>query len=165
MKRIFSMILAALVTVSLAACSSADERTETVSQGQEREETAGTDSSVLIAYTREDPVSFAAEQIGNVTGGLMWEIGDGEPENFETYETVLLGFTADSDQLPDSVQDFLNAYDFGAKAIIPFVINGEDRMEELTSAISQIQPGALTRNNGLGISEENIEEHAQEITE
>lgn len=167
MKGIFRMILAALMTVSLAACSSPDERRETASQGQEREETenTGTDSSVLIAYTREDPVSFAAEQIENVTGGVMWEIGDGEPENFETYETVLLGFVADSDQLPDSVQDFLTAYDFGAKSIIPFVINGEDSMEELTGAISQIQPGALIRNNGLGISEENIEEHAQEITE
>ena len=38
-------------------------------------------------------------------------------------------------------------------------------MEELAGAISQIQPGALIRNNGLGISEENIEKHAQEITE
>ena len=45
------------------------------------------------------------------------------------------------------------------------MVNGEDRMEELAGAISQIQPGALIRNNGLGISEENIEEHAQEITE
>ena len=42
------------------------------------------------------------------------------------------------------------------------MVNGEDRMEELAGAISQIQPGA---NNGLGISEENIEEHTQEITE
>ena len=45
------------------------------------------------------------------------------------------------------------------------MVNGEDRMEELAGAISQIQPGALIRNNGLGISEENIEEHTQEITE
>lgn len=45
------------------------------------------------------------------------------------------------------------------------MVSGEDRMEELVGAISQIQPGALIRNNGLGISEENIEEHAQEITE
>ena len=51
MKGIFSMILAVLMTVSLAACSSADEKTETTVQGQEREETenTGTDSSVLIA--------------------------------------------------------------------------------------------------------------------
>ena len=45
------------------------------------------------------------------------------------------------------------------------MVSGEDRMEELAGAISQIQPGALIRNNGLGISEENIEKHAQEITE
>ena len=51
MKGIFSLILAVLMTVSLAACSSHEERRETASQGQEREETEtmGTDSSVLIA--------------------------------------------------------------------------------------------------------------------
>lgn len=34
MKGIFSMILAVLMTVSLAACSSADEKTETTFRGR-----------------------------------------------------------------------------------------------------------------------------------
>jgi len=45
------------------------------------------------------------------------------------------------------------------------VINGENLMDKLTDDISQIQPGALIRDNGLGISGENIEENTQEITE
>jgi len=38
-------------------------------------------------------------------------------------------------------------------------------INELTDRISQIQPGALIRGNGLGISGENIEEHTKEIAE
>ncbi len=45
------------------------------------------------------------------------------------------------------------------------MINGENLMDKLTDDISQIQPGALIRDNGLGISGENIEENTQEITE
>lgn len=38
-------------------------------------------------------------------------------------------------------------------------------MDELTDDISQVQPGALIRDNGLGIPGKNIEENTQEITE
>lgn len=168
MKQIITIFLAVLLMASMTACSNVNGNREIeANQNQKSESTEHRqqDTSILIAYTPEDEVAFAAEQIQAASGGVLYEIGEGEPENFETYETVLLGFAADTSELPDRVQEFLNTYDFGAKSIIPFVINGENVMDELTDDISQIQPGALIRDNGLGIPGKNIEENTQEITE
>lgn len=170
MKRIISLLFAVLLMASMTACSNSESNSENGNreavQNQSQEtEYKQTDSSILIAYTPEEEVTFAAEQVQAATEGVLYEIGEGEVENFESYETILLGFAADTEELPESVQEFLNAYDFGAKSVIPFVIDGESVIGGLTNAISQIQPGALIRDNELGISSEGIEENAQEITD
>ena len=167
MKQILVGILAVLIIMSFTACTADSNETEITSSRQETEEaeSISSNSRILIAYTGEAPVRFAAEQTEAAVGGTLWEISDTSLENFETYETVIIAFEADSGQLPGTVRNFLNTYDFGAKSVIPLIINGGDQLSKLTDDISRLQPGALIRDNGFAVSEDSIEAHAQEITQ
>ena len=54
------------------------------------------------------------------------------------------------------VYSFLEEYDFGAKTIIPFVTHGGSRFSQTVETISQLQPGALMRDNRLSISRNDV---------
>lgn len=89
-------------------CTADSNETEITSSRQETEEaeSISSNSRILIAYTGEAPVRFAAEQTEAAVGGTLWEISDTSLENFETYETVIIAFEADSGQLPGTVRNF-----------------------------------------------------------
>lgn len=86
-------------------------------------------------------------------------------ENFEQYEIVLLGYPNWWGDLPMPVYSFLEEYDFGAKTIIPFITHGGSGASRTVETISQLQPGALIRDNALVLSRNDVADSAEEVTE
>ena len=63
------------------------------------------------------------------------------------------------------VYSFLEEYDFGAKMIIPFVTHGGSGASQTIETISEIQPGALMRDNALILSRDEVSASGEAVTE
>ncbi|MFQ7217565.1 flavodoxin [Enterocloster sp.] len=85
--------------------------------------------------------------------------------NFEQYETILLGYPNWWGDMPMPVYSFLEEYDFGAKMIIPFVTHGGSGASQTIETISEIQPGALMRDNALILSRDEVSASGEAVTE
>ncbi len=164
MKRVCSFILIAVLLFTLEACSlspdtgssvaqagtSASERTRTVQQSH---------TNLLIAYAPEESgrVAEAASALQGVLGGDLLKIDANTTDDFSSYAFVLLGFDAEENALPQTIQDFLQKNDFGARTIYPFVTGKGNDSTAIFSAISQLQPGALMGDSALLLSADSDE--------
>lgn len=86
-------------------------------------------------------------------------------ENFEKYDTVILGFPNWWADLPMPVYSFLEEYDFGTKTIIPFVTHGGSGFSNTVNTISKLQPDANVSSNTLSLSRENVADSEGEVKE
>lgn len=77
-------------------------------------------------------------------------------ENFEQYDTVILGYPNWWGDLPMPVYSFLEEYDFGGKTIIPFVTHGGSGFSATRDTISKLQPGASVSGNTLSLSRQDV---------
>lgn len=84
-------------------------------------------------------------------------------ENFEQYETVILGFPNWWAEMPMPVYTFLEEYDFGAKTIIPFVTHGGSGFSGTRNTISELQPGAHVSDNTLSLSRNDVSDCEEEV--
>lgn len=84
-------------------------------------------------------------------------------ENFEQYDTVILGFPNWWGDLPMPVYSFLEEYDFAGKTIIPFVTHGGSGFSATTDTISQLQPDAQVSDNTLSLSREDVADAEDEV--
>lgn len=174
MGRKIALLLAVVLSLSLAACETGDraESTETeVSAGSQTEapETEESDisaseeswsagSNVLIAY-------FSVPEDVDTTdavAGASIVVRDGEKLGNTEYVAKLLQETVGGD-MPMAVYSFLEGYDFGAKTIIPFITHGGSRASYTVSTISQLQPGALMMGNELVLSRNDVAESEETI--
>lgn len=89
----------------------------------------------------------------------------GHVENFDQYETVILGFPNWWADLPMPVYTFLEEYDFGAKTIIPFVTHGGSGFSGTINTISQLQPGAHVSENTLSLSRNSVADSEAAVVE
>lgn len=85
-------------------------------------------------------------------------------EDFEKYETVILGYPNWWGDLPMPVYSFLEEYDFGAKTIIPFVTHGGSGFSNTLETISNLQPGAHVSDNTLSLSRNNVADSRETVT-
>lgn len=84
-------------------------------------------------------------------------------ENFEQYETIILGFPNWWADLPMPVYTFLEEYDFGGKTIIPFVTHGGSGFSGTISTISQLQPDAHVSENTLSLSRNSVADSEEDV--
>lgn len=63
------------------------------------------------------------------------------------------------------VYSFLEEYDFGAKVIIPFITHGGSGAAGTIDTISQLQPGALIRDNALVLSRGDVAGSAETVSD
>lgn len=84
-------------------------------------------------------------------------------ENFEQYETIILGFPNWWADLPMPVYTFLEEYDFGAKTIIPFVTHGGSGFSGTIRTISELQPGAHVSENTLSLSRNSVADSEEDV--
>ena len=71
-------------------------------------------------------------------------------ENFEQYDTILLGYPNWWASIPMPIASFLEEYDFEGKTIIPFCSHGGGRFGQSLTAIAKLAPNA-TMGDGLSI--------------
>ena len=71
-------------------------------------------------------------------------------EDFEQYETILLGYPNWWASIPMPIASFLEEYDFTGKTIIPFCSHGGGRFGQSLTAIAKLAPNA-TMGEGLSI--------------
>ncbi len=63
-------------------------------------------------------------------------------ENFEQYDTVLLGYPNWWASIPMPIASFLEEYDFAGKTVIPFCSHGGGRFGQSLTAITKLAPNA-----------------------
>ena len=86
-------------------------------------------------------------------------------ENFEQYETVLLGYPIWWGDLPMPLYSFLEEYDFEGKTIIPFIIHGGSRASRTIDTISELEPEAQIFKDALVISRDDVADSEKTVTD
>ena len=84
-------------------------------------------------------------------------------ENFEQYDTIILGYPNWWGDLPMPVYSFLEEYDFSGKTIIPFVTHGGSGFSGTRDTISKLQPNANVSDNTLSMDRENVADGDAEV--
>lgn len=84
-------------------------------------------------------------------------------ENFEQYETIILGYPNWWADLPMPVYTFLEEYDFGGKTIIPFVTHGGSGFSGTIRTISELQPDAHVSENTLSLSRNSVADSEEDV--
>ena len=159
MKKII-MMMAALLTMSLSACS----------QGNKKE---SKDMKVLVAYFSASGVTKGvAQQLAEVTGGTLHEI---KPEqlytdadldwrnkqsrssvemqdkssrpaitdkltNMQDYDVIYVGFPIWWYTCPTIINTFMEAYDFNGKTVIPFATSGGSSIKKACEDLKAAYP-------------------------
>ena len=158
MKKIV-MMLAALLTMSLSACS----------QNKENKDM----KKVLVAYFSASGVTKGvAQQLAEVTGGTLHEIKPEKPytdadldwrnkqsrssvemqdklsrpaitdklTNLQDYDVVYVGFPIWWYTCPTIINTFMEAYDFNGKTVIPFATSGGSSIKKACEDLKATYP-------------------------
>ena len=158
MKKII-MMMAALLTMSLSACSQTKENKEM--------------KKVLVAYFSASGVTKGvAQQLAEVTGGTLHEIKPAQPytdadldwrnkqsrstiemqdkssrpaiteklKSIKDYDVIYVGFPIWWNTCPTIVNTFMEAYDFKGKTIIPFATSGGSSIKKACEDLKAAYP-------------------------
>lgn len=82
-------------------------------------------------------------------------------DNFENYDTIILGYPIWWSTMPKLINTFLESYDFTGKTIMPFCTSGGSSIDTSVSAIKSECPNATVIDGFRGTgstSESQIEE-------
>ena len=160
MKKIL-MMMAALLTISLSACSQANKTKE------------NKDLKVLVAYFSATGVTKGvAQQLAEVTGADLHEIKPAQPytdadldwhdkqsrssvemqdkssrpaitaklQNMKDYDVVYVGFPIWWYTCPTIINTFMEAYDFQGKTVIPFATSGGSSIKRACKDLKAAYP-------------------------
>lgn len=86
-------------------------------------------------------------------------------ENFDSYDTVFLGYPNWNADLPMPLYTFLESYDFSGKTIIPFTTHGGSGFSGTIRTIESLQPDADVIEDGLSISRRDVPDAQQEVAD
>ena len=87
---------------------------------------------------------------------------EGEIENFESYDTVFVGYPIWWSDMPMIMYTFFDTYDFSGKTIVPFSTHGGSSFAGTPATIAELEPSA-TVANGMTISRDVIQDAEQDI--
>lgn len=112
--------------------------------------------------TTHDPLlEFAYEEkADNARPELATQI-----ENPDSYDVIFLGYPNWNADLPMPLYTFLEEYDFSGKTIIPFTTHGGSGFSRTVQTISELQPGANVRSDGLSISRNSVSGAESEVVD
>ena len=109
-----------------------------------------TDHNELLQVAQEEIRSHARPEI------------DGTIENFDSYDTVFVGYPNWNADMPYIMYTFFETYDFSGKTIVPFNTHGGSGFSGTQETIAKLEPNA-TMLEGKSISRNSIEGAGQEI--
>ena len=166
----FLMMIAALLTISLSACSQANKSTD--EKGKK----------VLVAYFSATGVTKGvAQQLAEVTGGTLHEIQPEQPytdadldwrnkqsrssvemqdlksrpaitgklQNMKDYDVVYVGFPIWWYTCPTIVNTFMEVYDFQGKTVIPFATSGGSSIKKACEDLKATYPSLSWKEGKL----------------
>ena len=181
-----SIMLAALLVMSLSACSKASKTEE------------NKDMKVLVAYFSASGVTKGvAQQLAEVAGADLHEIKPEQPytdadldwrdkesrssvemkdknsrpaitdklENMADYDVVFVGFPIWWYTCPTIINTFMEAYDFKGKTVVPFATSGGSTIEKSCEDLKATYPD-LTWKDGKLLnkpSKEDLEQFVQTV--
>ncbi len=181
-----SIMLAALLVMSLSACSKASKTEE------------NKDMKVLVAYFSASGVTKGvAQQLAEVAGADLHEIKPEQPytdadldwrdkesrssvemkdknsrpaitdklENMADYDVVFVGFPIWWYTCPTIINTFMEAYDFKGKTVVPFATSGGSTIEKSCEDLKATYPD-LTWKDGKLLnkpSKEDLEQFVQSV--
>lgn len=82
--------------------------------------------------------------------------------NFDSYDTIFIGYPIWWSDLPQILYTFFDTYDFSGKTVIPFSTHGGSSFAGTPATIQRLEPNAKMLD-GLTISRNNIQDAEQEI--
>lgn len=109
-----------------------------------------TDHTTLVAQAREEQDQDARPAIKDAI------------TDFDSYDTVFIGYPIWWSDLPQILYTFFDTYDFSGKTVIPFSTHGGSSFAGTPSTIQRLEPDAKMLD-GLTISRNNIQDAEQEI--
>ena len=146
------------------------------------------EKKILVAYfSYSGTTRTVANAISERTGGDLFEIAvqdgysnvytesnreirkDERPalkdtvEHMDEYDIVFVGYPNWNADLPMPLYTFLEEYDFSGKTIIPFNTHGGSGFSRTVQTISELQPNATVRSDGLSISRNDVEGAESEV--
>lgn len=181
MKKIFSLFMSAIVSISLIACGN-DEPEPEISGGDNTE--VPENSKILVAYfSWGGTTRRMAQQIEEQTGGTLFEIEpvvpypteytpctevaleerdtDARPaikntvEDMESYDIVFIGCPVWWHTAPMIISTFTESYDLKGKIVVPFCTYASTDRDETLRKIVDLTPES-THLAGLGLTSGSI---------
>lgn len=181
MKKIFSLFVSAIVSISLIACGN-DEPEPEISGGDNTE--VPEKSKILVAYfSWGGTTRRMAQQIAEQTGGTLFEIepvvpypteytpctevaleerdSDARPaiknaaDDMESYDIVFIGCPVWWHTAPMIISTFTESYDLKGKIVVPFCTYASTYRDETLRKIVDLTPES-THLAGLGLTSGSI---------
>lgn len=166
MKKTTNLLLSALMTCAMAACTNAQDADVTSAPAA-----ISTPKKVLVAYySYSGNTEAVARQIADATGGTLFEITTShtypeaynamtaqakkeiqagfkpeltsKPENWADYDMVFVGSPNWWGTYAPAVSAFLAAYDFKGKTVVPFFTHGGGGMQNCERDMKKQLAGA-----------------------
>jgi flavodoxin len=167
MKKII-MMMAALLTMSLSACSQTKKESKNM--------------KVLVAYfSATGTTKGVAKQLAEVTGGTLHEIKPAQPytdadldwrdkqsrstlemqdkssrpaitdklKNMKDYDVIYVGFPIWWYTCPTIINTFMEAYDFKGKTVIPFATSGGSTIKKACEDLRAAYPNVNWKEGKL----------------
>lgn len=172
MKKFLSILFAAVLALSTAACGGAAEQSQTpAQQPQQQAQTSAGGQKVLVAYfSHTGNTEKVAQFIQAKKGGDLFKIETATPypgvyrevteiakqekandarpalknkvENMAQYDVVFVGFPIWWYTAPMAVASFADSYDFTGKTVITFCTSGGSPISDSTPDINKWFKGA-----------------------
>lgn len=167
------VMLAALLAVSLSACSQSDKKENKGNKEMKK---------VLVAYFSASGVTKGvAQQLAEVAGADLHEIKPEKPytdadldwrnqqsrssvemkdknsrpaitgklSNMQDYDVVYVGFPIWWYTCPTIINTFMEAYDFNGKTVIPFATSGGSDIKKACDDLKAVYPGVNWKEGKL----------------
>lgn len=165
---------------------------ESTVQANETGETDSEEGSILVAYfSWSGNTETVANLIAQQTGGDLFEIVPATPytddydtlldvarqeqaedarpalantvENWDSYDTVFVGYPNWWSDAPMAVYTFLESYDFTGKTLIPFNTSSSGGFGRSLSGVTQSAPGAEILE-GLALTESELDDASSRVS-
>ena len=85
--------------------------------------------------------------------------------NFDSYDTVFIGYPIWWSDLPQILYTFFDTYDFSGKTVIPFSTHGGSSFAGTPATIQSLEPDAEVITDGFTVSERDVAGAAGDVAD
>ena len=192
MKKLLTLMMSSALALSLAACGSQSAAEENTAAVAETAETASAGSMLVAYFSWSGNTEQMAQIIAEETGAELFEIAPATPytedynelldiaqqeqaedarpelaaqvENWDSYDTVFVGYPNWWSDAPMAVYTFLESYDWTGKALVPFNTSASGSFGRSLSGIEENAAGAELLE-GLDLTENELSDAESRISE